>query len=87
MKIVLYINGKPTIYEKDIPSLEQQKKSIQQDRIRYESIRLRRIAERIGKDWQIVLEIESKVNGIEIQEIERPPSTYSNKSPMGIANP
>ena len=85
MKLVLYIDGKRTVFERDIPSLHHQNRQVQKDRIRFESVALRRLGERSGKDWKIILEVPSKANGLEIRELERPPAIYSNKSPMGIA--
>lgn len=87
MKLVLYVNGKKTPYEIDVSCVKGRIKSEQERRINFETMKLRRIGERSGKDWEVYLIAESKVTVAAEPPTEppRPPAHYSNISPMGIA--
>lgn len=89
MKLVLYVNGKKTPYEIDLSTVKNQCKYIKEARIKTEALRLRRIGENSGKDWEVYLIHEGNAKVVAEPDPEpepaRPPSTYSNTSPMGIA--
>lgn len=87
MKIILYLDGQKWKEEKVMP-----------EKVEEITDKFKRIAARLGRDYEIYLIAKSKANNKikslnyheckileENKVIVRPPAKYSNKSPMGIA--